>query len=142
MQSQFPVVPIRDQEIRLGQFIKLANLVETGGMAKELIAAGYIQVNGHVDTRRGKALRDGDVVTVLSEPIEGQDATPNTNSDSTADAGVDVVAGAVVAAPGGQTIAQSGVAAAADDGLDDDLGEYFDEATADDDFDPEKWRNL
>ena len=54
---------IRDDSIKLGQFLKLANLAETGGEAKSLIAEGQIRVNGEVDTRRGKVLREGDVVT-------------------------------------------------------------------------------
>ena len=114
---EFPLVSIRDSEIKLGQFIKLAHLVETGGEAKEAIAAGTVQVNGEVDTRRGKALRPGDEVTL----VDGETG--------------EVLAGAVVAS-----------AASADSPLsdenDDDLGEFFDESTADDDFDPEKWRNV
>lgn len=113
---QLPEIPIRDEEIRLGQFIKLANLVETGGLAKELIAAGVVCVNGVRDTRRGKVLRSGDEVTLIDA---------NTG---------DVLSGAVVGT------SNNSADAAADP--DDDLGEYFDEATADDDFDPEKWRNM
>ena len=52
-------VSIRDETIKLGQFIKLANLVETGGQAKDAIADGQVTVNGVVDTRRGKTLREG-----------------------------------------------------------------------------------
>ena len=52
-------VSIRDETIRLGQFIKLANLVETGGQAKDAIADSQVTVNGVVDTRRGKTLRGG-----------------------------------------------------------------------------------
>ncbi|WP_414690888.1 RNA-binding S4 domain-containing protein [Nocardioides sp.] len=48
--------------IRLGQFLKLANLVEHGAQAKEVIAAGEVLVNGEVDTRRGRQLHVGDVV--------------------------------------------------------------------------------
>lgn len=118
---EFPLVSIRDSEIKLGQFIKLANLVETGGEAKEAIAAGVVQVNGAVDTRRGKALRPGDEVTLVD-----------------ADTG-DVLAGAVVAGASGA--ADAGAAANGAES-DDDLGEFFDESTADDDFDPEKWRNV
>lgn len=55
-------VPIRDESIRLGQFLKLANLVETGAEAKPLIAEGQVRVNGEVETRRGRQLREGDVV--------------------------------------------------------------------------------
>lgn len=55
-------VPIRDEVIRLGQFLKLANLVETGAEAKPVIAEGLVRVNGEVETRRGRQLREGDVV--------------------------------------------------------------------------------
>ena len=56
-------VEIRDDSIKLGQFLKLANLAETGGEAKLLIAEGHVRVTGEVDTRRGKVLHEGDVVT-------------------------------------------------------------------------------
>ncbi|APT83793.1 RNA-binding S4 domain-containing protein [Corynebacterium aquilae] len=91
-------VTIRDESIKLGQFLKLANLVETGGEAKEVLAGGQVQVNGAEETRRGFTLHIGDTVTL-----------------------------------GGTTAT---VAAAGDD------DDYFDEATANDDFDPEKWKNL
>ena len=57
-------VPIRDESIRLGQFLKLANLVETGSEAKPLVAEGAVQVNGEVETRRGRQLERGDVVSL------------------------------------------------------------------------------
>ncbi|GAA1128857.1 RNA-binding S4 domain-containing protein [Nocardioides aquiterrae] len=57
-------VPIRDESIRLGQFLKLANLVESGSEAKPLIAAGRVRVNDEVETRRGRQLVQGDVVQV------------------------------------------------------------------------------
>src|SRR5690349_12707305 len=57
-------VPIRDESIRLGQFLKLANLVESGAEAKPVIADGAVQVNGDVETRRGRQLVPGDVVTL------------------------------------------------------------------------------
>jgi ribosome-associated protein len=55
-------VPIREESIRLGQFLKLADLVEVGSDAKELILAGEVLVNGEPETRRGRQLRVGDVV--------------------------------------------------------------------------------
>jgi len=55
-------VPIRDESIRLGQFLKLANLVESGAEAKPVIQAGQVLVNGEVETRRGRQLVLGDVV--------------------------------------------------------------------------------
>jgi ribosome-associated protein len=57
-------VPVRDDSIRLGQFLKLANLVESGGEAKPLIADGAVTVNGEVETRRGRQLVRGDVVSL------------------------------------------------------------------------------
>src|SRR5689334_22976683 len=58
-------VPIDGDMIRLGQFLKLADLIDTGGEAKVLIASGDVTVNGEVDTRRGRQLHPGDVVSVL-----------------------------------------------------------------------------
>ncbi len=58
-------VPIGGDMIRLGQFLKLADLIDTGGEAKILIASGDVTVNGEVDTRRGRQLHPGDVVEVL-----------------------------------------------------------------------------
>jgi ribosome-associated protein len=55
-------VPIRDESIRLGQFLKLANLIDTGSDAKELMIQGLVTVNGDVETRRGRQLVPGDVV--------------------------------------------------------------------------------
>ena len=50
-------VPIRDESIRLGQFLKLANLIDSGAEAKEVIADGHVTVNGDVEVRR--PLADG-----------------------------------------------------------------------------------
>lgn len=60
-------VPIRDESIRLGQFLKLANLVDSGAEAKPVIADGLVKVNGEVDTRRGRQLRVGDVVELQGQ---------------------------------------------------------------------------
>jgi ribosome-associated protein len=58
-------VAIGEDMIRLGQFLKLADLIDTGGEGKILISSGDVTVNGEVDTRRGRQLRPGDVVAVL-----------------------------------------------------------------------------
>ncbi|SDS64251.1 RNA-binding S4 domain-containing protein [Corynebacterium timonense] len=91
-------VAISGESIKLGQFLKLATLAETGGHAKELIASGEVAVNGEVVTSRGLLLHDADTVTVAG-------ITATVVADSEGD-------------------------------------DYFDERTANDDFDPEKWRNL
>ncbi|MGJ0118544.1 RNA-binding S4 domain-containing protein [Williamsia sp. MIQD14] len=55
-------VEITDDSIRLGQFLKLANLIESGAEAKTVIADGEVTVNGEVETRRGRQLVVGDIV--------------------------------------------------------------------------------
>ena len=49
----------RDGMIRLGQLLKAAGLVETGGEAKLVLAEGLVSVNGEVETRRGRQLVPG-----------------------------------------------------------------------------------
>jgi ribosome-associated protein len=56
------VVRLRDESIKLGQFLKLADMVDTGADAKGLLAQGLVRVNGDVETRRGRQLAAGDVV--------------------------------------------------------------------------------
>lgn len=57
-------VPIREEPIRIGQFLKLANLAEDGVHARELLESGVVTVNGEPEHRRGAQLQRGDVVTV------------------------------------------------------------------------------
>jgi ribosome-associated protein len=57
-------VPIRDEMIRLGQFLKLAGLIDSGADAKSVIADGLVTVNDEVELRRGRQLRRGDTVSV------------------------------------------------------------------------------
>ena len=54
---------IRDEMIRLGQFLKLANLVEDGAQAREVIQHGLVKVNGQIEEARGKQLHLGDTVS-------------------------------------------------------------------------------
>jgi ribosome-associated protein len=56
--------------ITLGQALKAANLVGSGGEAKVLIQGGEVLVNGEVETRRGRKLEEGDVVEVGEERLE------------------------------------------------------------------------
>jgi ribosome-associated protein len=60
---------IRDGTIRLGQFLKLAGLIDAGGDAKVLLADGLVQVNGETESRRGRQLSRGDVVSVGGEQV-------------------------------------------------------------------------
>jgi len=56
-------VPIRDETIRLGQFLKLSGLIDSGADAKAVIADGLVVVNDEIERRRGRQLRSGDIVT-------------------------------------------------------------------------------
>lgn len=58
-----------EETIKLDQFLKLAQVVESGGQAKQLIQAGLVFVNGAIEVRRGRKLRAGDVVMVDGEEL-------------------------------------------------------------------------
>ena len=55
-------VAIGGETIRLGQFLKFAGLLHSGGNVKEAIIDGFVTVNGEVDRRRGLQLQVGDIV--------------------------------------------------------------------------------
>ena len=57
------IIKLREEFIKLGQALTAAGLVESGVEAKEVIQDGLVKVNGEVDTRRGKKLYDGDIVS-------------------------------------------------------------------------------
>ena len=63
------------ETIQLDQFLKMAQVVQSGGEAKVLIQSGAVTVNGIPETRRGRKLRPGDTVTVDGEEfvIESDD---------------------------------------------------------------------
>jgi ribosome-associated protein len=57
-------IPVKNLPIRLGQFLKLANIVQDGFEAKIRIQNGEVMVNSIVETRRGRKLENLDKVTV------------------------------------------------------------------------------
>ena len=64
-------IPITSDFITLGQFLKLAGFVDSGGEVKLYLTATSIQVNGEHDNRRGRKLYPGDVISVEGgEPIK------------------------------------------------------------------------
>lgn len=63
-------ITIKDEFIKLGQALKLAGMVDSGVDAKIEIEEGNVWVNGAVETRRGKKLRNGDIFS-----FEGQECS-------------------------------------------------------------------
>ncbi|WP_019157228.1 S4 domain-containing protein YaaA [Robertmurraya massiliosenegalensis] len=59
-------IKIETEYITLGQFLKLAELIDSGGMAKWFLSEYEIKVNGEQDQRRGRKLRVGDKITILN----------------------------------------------------------------------------
>jgi len=57
-------VEIDDSYITLGQFLKLTDIISSGGMAKPFLQQMEVFVNDEPENRRGKKLYDGDVVTI------------------------------------------------------------------------------
>ena len=64
------IINLREEYIKLGQALKAAGYVEDGVEAKIEITSGNVLVNGEVDTRRGRKLYDGDVVTFNGKQIQ------------------------------------------------------------------------
>ena len=62
-------ITIRDEFIKLGQALKLAGVVEDGVEAKYAIQDGLFKVNGEVDTRRGRKVYVGDVISFEDQEI-------------------------------------------------------------------------
>ena len=56
-------IKIKTYPIKLGQFLKLADIVQDGLEAKFMILEGVVEVNGEVELRRGRQLHRGDVIT-------------------------------------------------------------------------------
>ena len=59
-----------DEFIRLGQALKKAGVVGSGGDAKAVIQDGMVELNGQVETQRGKKLYGGEIVSFNGETIE------------------------------------------------------------------------
>ena len=63
-------IRIRDEFIKLGQALKLADLVSDGVEAKYVINDGLVKVNGEVDTRRGRKVYGGDVISYNGQDVK------------------------------------------------------------------------
>ena len=68
--KKMEVIKLRDEFIKLGQALKAVGYVESGVEAKDVIQEGLVLVNGEIDTRRGRKLYDGDIVTFDGQEIK------------------------------------------------------------------------
>lgn len=67
LMSQINLVEITTEYIELNKFLKFENLVESGGHAKLVIADGQVRLNGKVEIKTRKKVRDGDIVTLAGD---------------------------------------------------------------------------
>lgn len=63
-------IKLREEYIKLGQALKAAGMVGSGVDAKMVIQDGQVKVNDEVETRRGKKLIDGDIVSYNGEIVK------------------------------------------------------------------------
>jgi ribosome-associated protein len=56
------IIKINTEYIKLDQLIKYEGLAENGGHAKEIIISGAVNVNGEVETRRGRKIYRGFII--------------------------------------------------------------------------------
>jgi ribosome-associated protein len=61
------LVTLREEYITLGQLLKVAGVIGSGGEAKTYLAATAVLVNGEPEQRRGRKLRPGDVIAPPGE---------------------------------------------------------------------------
>ena len=57
-------IKVETDYIALGQFLKLADIIQSGGMAKWFLSENEIFINGEQDQRRGRKLYHGDKVQI------------------------------------------------------------------------------
>lgn len=62
-------IAIKTESIQLDQLLKYAGIIDTGGMAKEVIQNGDVLLNGEIETRRAKKVYPGDIVEFNGEEL-------------------------------------------------------------------------
>ena len=70
MEEKVDTIKLREEYIKLGQVLKAAGWVEDGVEANLAIQDGQVLVNGEADTRRGRKLYDGDIVSFQCRQIK------------------------------------------------------------------------
>ena len=63
-------ITINTEYITLGQFLKLADIIQSGGEAKSFLAQNEVEIDGISDNKRGRKLRGGEVIEILGQKYE------------------------------------------------------------------------
>ncbi len=63
-------IVINTDYITLGQFLKLADIIQSGGEAKSFLAENEVEIDGISDNRRGRKLRGGEIIEILGQKYE------------------------------------------------------------------------
>ena len=63
-------ITINTEYITLGQFLKLADIIQSGGEAKSFLAQNEVEIDGISDNRRGRKLRGGEIIEILGRKYE------------------------------------------------------------------------
>lgn len=63
-EMQITEIQIQTEYITLGQFLKLADIIQSGGMAKAFLGENDVFINEEFDVRRGRKLREGDLIDI------------------------------------------------------------------------------
>ena len=63
-------ITINTEYITLGQFLKLADIIQSGGEAKSFLAQNEVEIDGVSDNRRGRKLRGGEIIEVSGQKYE------------------------------------------------------------------------
>ena len=68
--AQIQKIKIKDEYVTLGQFLKLADLISSGGEARFFLKENPVEINGEEDQRRGRKLYEKDVIRINGEVYE------------------------------------------------------------------------
>ena len=67
MNKKISEIKIDSEFITLGQFLKFADIIQSGGEAKSFLSQNEVYINNELDVRRGRKLRSGDKVVILGK---------------------------------------------------------------------------
>ena len=70
MSKKTTEIVINTDYITLGQFLKLADIIQSGGEAKSFLAENEVEIDGISDNRRGRKLRGGEIIEILGQKYE------------------------------------------------------------------------